>query len=95
MLDDDNFKINMRKKNFQKVNFDNLSETIDENKLTLRKRNIHESLLNKRINFTNKIKQFSILEISVENLDIPEEYKNYSFQNLVFINYLNLRMKKI
>ena len=67
----------------------NVSNILIEKHISLRKSYFNEMLLIKRLNYTNN-KIDSVLEISPNNLDLPENEKTFQINDLVKLNNLEI-----
>lgn len=79
-----NYYNERKRKLFANDNLHSTDITIKQN-ISLRKNDLNEKLLNKRLNYTNNILKNSIFELNPNDLLINEEEKKYQFDEMVFI----------
>lgn len=75
-------KFSEQKKNFMKNDNNDINPLLEKN-VSLRKKNIKDTITKKRLNFSNQRMQTSLLEIDLNKLEILEEYKNFEINTLV------------
>lgn len=78
-----NYYEERKKSFFANENIDSTMMSV-KNNITLRKNELKEKIFLKRLNYSNTLRSNSFFEVNPASLQIPEEEKNFSLNDMVF-----------